>query len=117
MYGDIRHHMQFLKSVLEHRNQNMTVVHNKFDAFTLRQRKTAGKAKKKAPADKRIVNIKFDTVSKLHLFTRSCITASYKAAGLTCPRVVYSSLPKVISKFSTKRSVVGKVKERINHGS
>ena len=33
MSGDIRHHKQFLKSILEHRRQNMTVVRNKFDAF------------------------------------------------------------------------------------
>ena len=59
------------------------------------------------------MSIKFDLVSKLHLFTRTCILASYKAAGVLKPRIIYSSLPKVMSRFYTKRSVLGKVRKKM----
>ena len=58
---------------------------------------------------KLITRIKFDAVSKMHQYSKSCLLASYRAAGLT-PRFVYTSLPRVLSKFYSKRTVVKKVK-------
>ena len=103
----------------------MNVIQNKFDAFFSKLRKTsrdnsddasASNNSDNANANRSVVSVKFDAVSNIHLFTRTCITESYKACGMPCPRLVYSSLPKVMEKFSTKRSVVGKVKERIRQG-
>ena len=112
----MKHHIQFLKAILENRNQNMAVIHNKFDAFFSKLRGSVNSNSEGAPAISSVVSVKFDIVSKVHMFTRPCITESYKACGMPCPNFVYSSLPKVMEKISTKRSVVGKVKATISHG-
>ena len=69
--------------------------------------------KKLKNTGRRVVSIKFDLVSKMHRFSRSCIVESYKAAGVSRPRMVYSSLPKVMGKLYTKRSVLSKVRNVI----
>ena len=60
-----------------------------------------------------ITNVKFDAVSKLHLFTTTCIEDAFRLIGETPPRTVFSSLPKLSSKISTKRSVLGLVRSKI----
>ena len=96
----------------------MKVINRKFDSFFIKRRaKVLGESSKVVDRSGRVVTVKFDTVSKVHLFSKSCILASYKASGFSKPRVVYSSLPKVMAKVSTKRSVLGRVKRRINQGS
>ena len=40
--------------------------------------------------------------------------ASYKAAGLRGPRVVYTSLPRGMSRFYSKRAVLKKIKAKNN---
>ena len=113
--GDMEHHLQFLKTVLSHRNQNMKVVKNKIDKFFKNRRaKKRINELKMFTNERRVMSVKFDAVSKSHLFSRSCILASYKASGVPKPSLVYSSLPKIMDRISTKRSVLRKVKERIN---
>jgi hypothetical protein len=67
----------------------MKVVKNKIDAFFATRRK--GKRQRKAPKieDKlgKVTSLTFDTVSKLHIFSRSCILRSYKASGVRKPRI------------------------------
>ena len=71
------------------------------------------KPKVKVATRKQVTSVKFDMISKMHLYSRSCIVSSYKAAGKQLPRIVYSSLPRIMSKVYTKRSVLGKVKKRL----
>lgn len=62
---------------------------------------------------KQVTSIKFDLVSKIHLYSQSCLVSSYKAAGRPSPRIVYSSLPKVMARFYSKRSVIRKVRNEV----
>ena len=103
LLGDTYHHVQFLRTILEHRQQNMQVVKSKMKAYFCKQRRLRKLSRpKRLKNPGRVISIKFDLVSKLHLFTRTCILASYKAAGVLKPRIIYSSLPKVMSRFYTK---------------
>merc|ERR1719450_1936577 len=104
--GDRIHHLENLKLVLKHRNQNMRAINARIKRFYSRQ--NAGRITK-LNRGSRITRIKFDAVSKMHQYSKSCLLASYRAAGLT-PRFVYTSLPRVLSKFYSKRAVVKKVK-------
>ena len=115
--GDTQHHVRFLKKVLGHRNQNMQVVKSKFESFFAKRRNARSQHVHAQGQSKsrRVVSVKFDLVSKVHLYSRSCILASYKAAGVPGPRLVYSSLPKVMSRIYTKRSVIRKVKKRLTN--
>ena len=113
--GDIRHHVEFLKQVLCHRNQNMQVLESKFERFfTKRMRERHQHAEsRRVHRRSSVASVKFDQVSKMHLYSRCCIISSYKAAGRQNPRIIYSSLPKVMSRVYTKRSVIRKVKNKI----
>ena len=83
----------------------MQVIDSKIKEFYKKS-----KPVKRLRVRRRLVVIKYDSVSKMHLFTRSVILKSYKAAGAISPRIVHSSLPKIMSKFYTKRSVLSKVR-------
>ena len=116
--ADMKHHIRFLRKVLDSRNQNMLVINRKFDTF-FTKRTTANPrvraiSHQKAGKNKRSIIVKFDGVSKMHLFTQSCILTSYKASGIVKPRILYSSLPKMIAKIVTKRRVLAMVKEKLN---
>ena len=112
--GDTKHHVQFLRKILNHRNQNMGVINRKIDAFfTKRSRSKNHITPVKVGKSRRTVNVKFDAVSRMHLFSRSCILESYRASGAARPRIVFSSLPRVMSRISTKRKVLGMVKKRL----
>ena len=115
---DVDHHVQFLRKILKNRNQNTKVIAGKFDTFfsnrlEVKDCKSLG-VKSNRPG--RSVNVKFDGVSKLHLFSQSCIVAGYKASGTAKPRIIFSSLPRVVSRISTKRKVLAIVKKRIVSG-
>ena len=69
--------------------------------------------KTKSKSLKQVLSIKFDQVSKMHLFSKTCLVSSYKAAGRPRPQIVYSSLPKVMRRLYTKRAVLGKVRSKI----
>ena len=112
LLGDTCHHLQLLKQVLHHRNQNMTVIHSKIKKFYSKMQE-GQVIKLGSDSRKKVTSIKFDSVSKMHFFTRSCILTSYKAAGRPSPRIVFSSLPKIMSRFYTKRSVIRKVKTQV----
>ena len=114
--GDTKHHVQFLRKILENRSQNLQVTNRKFDAFFSKksQKKVDGPVKTGCVAKrKRVIIVKFDTVSKMHLFTQSCILASYRASGASKPRFIYTSLPRVIPRITTKRRVLKIVKKKI----
>ena len=105
----MEHHVRFLRKVLDSRNQNMLVINRKFDTFFT----------KRATANPRVRAISHQKAgknkqSKMHLFTQSCILTSYKASGIVKPRILYSSLPKMIAKIVTKRRVLAMVKEKLN---
>ena len=92
----------------------MTVVNSKIERFFTKRRLGRKQlVKPKVLSRKQVTSVKFDIVSKMHLYSRSCIVSSYKAAGRKLPRIVYSSLPKVLSKVYTKHSVLGKVKKKL----
>ena len=117
MPQDAKHHIQFLKTILKHRNQNMKVVEGKFESYFSKRRQPRTRAKAartraKAARTRSILNLKFDAVSKMHLFTQKCILSSYKASSTAKPRIVYSSLPRVMSRISTKRKVLSIVKKQ-----
>ena len=108
---DRDHHSAFLHNVLRHRNQNMEVIKQKFKVFMRKLRKPQSrKASTSRLPHSRVLSLKFDLTSGLHLFTRSCVLSAYKSAGITRPRLIYSSLPKVMSRIITKRSLLRKVK-------
>ena len=104
------HHRRLLKHVLRHKNQNMQAVGGRARSYFARLH--AGKIIKKEPV-RRVTCIRFDGVSRMHQYSRTCIVASYKAAGLRGPRVVYTSLPRVMSRFYSKRTVLKKVKAKL----
>ena len=115
MLGDTHHHVQFMKKVLEHKNQNQRIIKSKFDSFFDKRRiaKFQKINRKTILKTSRVTSVKFYRVSKMHLFTCSCIISSYKVAGVHRPRLVYSSLPKVMSRVYTKRSVLRRVRKRL----
>ena len=107
---DISHHIQFLKNILQHRDQNMTIIHRKIKHFH-EERKLEVLVPCNSNTDYRsVVSITYDTVSKVHNYTQECISKAYKVSGEQCPRIVHSSLPKLGNRISTKRTVLGKVK-------
>ena len=110
---DINHHTQFLKNVLDHRAQNKNVICGKFSSFHAKRKNPERFLRRKS--NRIATSVTFDAVSKIHLFTRSCMTRSYSHIGLDSPPEVYSSFPKSGSKVSTKRSILGKVKSTMNH--
>ena len=114
--ADMEHHVRFLRNILENKNQNMNVINRKIDNFFTKR--SCSKVLKISTArvvkNSRTINVKFDGVSKMHLFTQSCLLTSYKASGTAKPRIVFSSLPRVIARISTKRKVLGMVKKRIS---
>ena len=110
MPQDVKHHIQFLKTILKHRNQNMKVIEGKFETFFTKRHQPRTRAK--AARTRSILNLKFDAVSKMHLFTQKCILSSYKSSSTAKPRIVYSSLPRVMSRISTKRKVLSIVKKQ-----
>ena len=59
---------------------------------------------------RRLVKLRFDAVSKIHVFTRSCVLQSYKRVNRTHPLIVYYSTGKVISSLITKRALLQKVR-------
>ena len=73
-----------MKKVLEHKNQNQRIIKSKFDSFFDKRRiaKFQKINRKTILKTSRVTSVKFDRVSKMHLFTRSCIISSYKAAGV-----------------------------------
>ena len=93
----------------------MIVTKNKIDAFFNKRKKVqTGRVDKIRNAKIRsAIIVKFDQVSKMHLLSQFCILASYKASGAAKPRIVYTSLPKILSRFSTKRKVLKMVKRRM----
>ena len=116
---DVDHHVQFLRKILKNRNQNTKVIAGKFDTFFSKRLKVKDCISLGAMGTTRSgrsINVKFDGVSKMHLFSRSCIIAGYKASGTAKPRIIFSSLPRVVSRISTKRKVLAIVKKRIVSG-
>ena len=110
--GDRSHHIQLMKNVLKHRSQNMTVILNKFEKFHASRHRSHVRSKE--PFDKQsVTSITFDAVSKVHLYTENCIKASYKHVGQQVPHMVFTSFPKMVSRLSSKRTVLGQVKEEI----
>ena len=108
---DKKHHASFLLRILEHRNQNMKVIKHKFDNFMVKLRKVSSSARlPRGRHPHSLVNLKFDGASKFHALTRSCILRSYKNINKPMPRLVYSSLPKIMSSLVTKRSLLRKIK-------
>ena len=90
------------------------MVRSKFERFFAKRRLGRKQlVKPRVERRKQVTSVKFDMVSKMHLHSRLCIVSSYKAAGRQLPRIVYSSLPKVMSKVYTKRSVIGKVQKKM----
>ena len=90
----------------------MHVVESKIKKFFSNQHR--GRVLKVKPRiSKKVTSIKFDRISKMHMFTKNCLVSSYKAAGRLRPRIVHSSLPKVMSRFYTKRAVLRKVKSKV----
>jgi hypothetical protein len=95
----------------------MQAVKGKFKSFYSKHYQRDCLAKSRPESRRRVTSVKFDLVSKMHLYSQSCIVSSYKAAGKPKPRIVYSSLPKVMSRVYTKRSVLRKVKTKIGAGN
>ena len=92
----------------------MPAIESKIKKFFTR--KHSGKlSKHKSGLENRVSSIKFDLVSKMHQYSKSCLLASYKAAGRPVPRLVYSSLPKVMTRFYSKCSVIRKIKSKAVH--
>jgi hypothetical protein len=91
----------------------MQAVKGKFKRFYSRRHQRSYLTQSRPRSRTHVTSIKFDLVSKMHLYSQSCIVSSYKAAGKPKPRIVYSSLPKVMSRVYTKRSVLRKVKTKI----
>ena len=114
LLGDTYHHVELLRTVLKYRKQDMNVIDSKIKNFYTNRRKSRPASVKRLVNTRRVVGIKYDSVSNMHLFTRKCILKSYKSAGVSCPRIVHSSLPKVMSKLYTKRSVLSQVRSRVN---
>ena len=110
---DISHHIQFLKTVLEHRAQNMNDIHVKLAEFYAKRKSSNSTGNVVKTEYRTVTSVTFDAVSKIHMLTKQCIFETYKLAGIQCPRIVYTSLPKLGTKVSTKRSVLGKVKSLI----
>ena len=108
------YHTKFLKKVLKHRSQDMASVNGRFTDFHVRRR-SSSKLQKNSPNFTFAAAVTFDEVSKVHLFSKRCITSAYQHIRLDSPPLVYSSFPKLGSKISTKRTVLGKVKLEINH--
>ena len=106
--NDKQHHASFLLRILENRNQDMKIIKRKFGIFMRKLRKPS--VVKTRQHFKNIVKLRFDAPSKINLFTRSCILSSYKNVRKPAPRIIHSSLPKVMSYLVTKRSVLRKVK-------
>ena len=104
------HHRRLLKQVLSYKNQNMQAVGARARKYIARLH--AGKVTKEEPV-RRVTSIRYDGVSRMHHYSRACVVASYKAAGLKGPRVVYTSLPRVMSRFYSKRAVLKKIKAKI----
>ena len=76
--------------------------------------RSAGRDVRSIHKDRKIGTcIKFDRVSMMHLYSRSCLLSSYKAAGVHRPRFIYTSMPKLISRFYTKRSVLRKIRDYV----
>ena len=105
---DKQHHASFLLRVLQNRNQDMKIIKRKFD-ISMRKLKKPPVAKARQHFGN-IVKLRYDRPSKFHLLTRSCILSSYKNVRKPAPRVIHSSLPKIMSRLVTKRSVLRKVK-------
>merc|ERR1712129_393921 len=114
LQGDTRHHLQILKQILRSRSQNMVAVESKIQKYYSKN-KHGKVVKTKSMARKQVISIKFDQVSKMHLFTKTCLVSSYKAAGRPRPRIVYSSLPKVMARLYTKRAVLRKVRAEFDN--
>ena len=123
---DISHHIGFLKNVLRHRSQDMTWVKDKIEGLHAKRRRRATSStsspdhKSTLRSDHKsdhvsVTSVTFDAVSKVHQFTRQCLIESFKKASFDDPRVVYSSLPKLGSRISTKRSILGTVKSVIKY--
>ena len=114
--ADTQHHIKFLRKILEHRNQNLKVTEKKIDAFfskklekKVNDQVNSGRVRK----NKNGISVKFDTVSKMQSFTQSCILTSYRASGASRPRIIYTSLKRVIPRITTKRRVLRMVKKII----
>ena len=103
--------MELLKTVLKNRKQDMKVIDSKIKMFYNNRRKPKPALVKRLVNTRRVVSVKYDSVSNMHLFTRTSIMKSYKAAGVKSPRIVHSSLPKVMTKLYSKRSVLTQVKK------
>ena len=114
LLGDTYHHVELLRTVLQYRKQDMNVIDSKIKNFYNNRRKSRSDSVKRLVNTRRVVSIKYDSVSHMHLFTRRCILKSYKAAGVSSPKIVHSSLPKVMSKLYTKRSVLSQLRSTIN---
>ena len=110
---DISHHIQFLKTVLEHRAQNMNDIHVKLAEFHAKRKSSNSTGNVVKTEYRTVTSVTFDAVSKIHMLTKQCIFETYKLAEVQCQRIVYTSLPKLGTKVSTKRSVLGKVKSLI----
>ena len=110
---DRNHHTQFMKKVLEHRSQDMSKILDRFEDFHVKRRRSLA-GQKRSSDFVFATPVTYDELSKVNLFTKRCIISSYEQVGLESPPIVYSSFPKLGSRISTKRSVLGKVKLAIN---
>jgi hypothetical protein len=103
------HHMSFMLRILKHREQDMQIVLKKFKEFHTRRLRNIIK-----PRDKNLYTksafIHFDNASNSHKLAKLSILSAYKAAKKELPSILYRSLPKIITMLSTKRSVIGKVR-------
>lgn len=111
MLQDVQHHIQFLRKILQHRNQNEKVIGGKFETFFAKKSRAKPRTLAKAGTTRGILNLKFDGVTKMHLFTQRCILRSYKASSTAKPRIIFSSLPRVMARISSKRKVLATVKK------
>ena len=107
---DISHHIQFLKNILQYRDQNMPIIHSKIRHFHAARKQGALVPRSSKPNYRTVVSVTYDNVSKVHKYSQECISQAYNVIGEPCPRIVHSSLPKLGSRISTKRCVLGKVK-------
>ena len=105
------HHLNFMLNVLRCRDQDMKVVHEKFENF---MSKSATKIKHKRPKWSSTVLIKYDAVSESHNFSKNCILAAIDSIDYEKPSIVYTSQQKLIVGISSKRDILGKVKRSLD---
>ena len=104
------HHLSFMLNVLRCRDQDMKVVHEKFENFMSRSSVKAHKLPKWSST----ILIKYDAVSESHNFSKNCIISAISSIEHEKPSIVYTSQQKLIVGISSKRDILGKVKRSLD---